>query len=139
MGHARLVRGDDNSVNVAQEVMSEINCDILTPQGKYEVMVSALKLDFNEMIEPIISKTNLNGYLTTNEIIEKIDLKAFISNKDDNTINNNAKVLSRILYTELLRLQMQWKRFAPTEPIQSLENLKLRLDGICYKILKICK
>lgn len=133
--YARIVRGDipsQFSSDLLQQQYSEVSESI-----RYQILISALKLDYNAVIEPIIQGTDMNGYLITNDIIEKINLKDFIAHTDE-LISQNSKILTKILYSELVRLQIQQIKISGQSSDLGNEYL-IKLEGICFKILKIMK
>ena len=136
--YVRVYRdGDSKSDSIISKLSNETHDKLLSEGVKYEIMVHALKLDYNAVLENVIQLTTLNGYLVTNTIIDNINLKEFISSTD-NEILSNSKALATILFSEMVRISLQTPRDAKVDTTINPDH-RTTLESICFKILKIMK
>ena len=123
--------------NVGISQLSTAEAMNLTHDIKTEVMIHSLKLDYNILLERMISGINvpIDTFSLSNTIIDSMHITLFVSDTTAQT-ERNSKALAKILYSELVRVGMQVAKRS-TLDVQIPDNYINELENMALKSLKI--
>ena len=137
MGKYVTITEDNGISNVGISQIQQGDIGLLSGEVKTEIMIHALKLDYNIIMEKMVKGLNvpIDTFSLTDTIIENCHVAYFVGDSIAE-VERNAKVLGKILYSELLRVGMQVAKRS-TYDVQIPDIFVNELENIALKSLKI--